>query len=356
MRNGGIRDGLSRGKENSMRRFVSIIIVNWNGLRWLSDCLDSLAKQDYKNYEIIFVDNASEDGSVAWVKKHYPKTKIIVNKKNLGFADANNIGYRKAKGEYVLFLNNDTRVTKTFLTELVIVLESDERIGGAQSKILLMDKPDTLDSVGAFLTPTGFLYHYGFGKIDQPKYNKQIDLYTAKGACMIFKREVLEKVAIGGDIFDPDYFAYFEESDLCHRVWLAGYRIVYAYKSMIYHKMGATSSSMDNAHIQYHSFKNRIRTYFKNFGSVRLWTCLPLHLAFCQMYAIVSYLRGNWALGWAIERAHIWNCVHLTHTLQLRNIIQKKIRQVEDRHFMRAISRTPSLGYYIGLLSGVVNE
>ncbi len=338
------------------RPLVSIIIVNWNGIRWLPDCFGSLAKLEYKNYEIIFVDNASEDDSVEWIKKHYPKTKILINKENVGFADANNIGYRKAKGEYVLFLNNDTRVTKTFLTELVNVLETDKTIGGAQSKIFLMDKPDTLDSVGAFLTPTGFLYHYGFGKKDQPKYDKQIDLYTAKGACMIFKREVLEKVAIDGNIFDPDYFAYFEESDLCHRVWLSGRRIVYAYKSIIYHKMGATSSSMNNAFIQFHSFKNRIRTYIKNFEAPSLFTYVPLHIMFCQLYACVSFIEGKWSLAWAIERALLWNCVHLGHTLQLRNILQKRIRQVEDGQFMRAISHTPPLGYYIGLLSGVVNE
>ena len=249
-----------------MQARVSIIIVNWNGLRWLTDCFTSLYKQNYINFEIIFVDNASKDGSVSWVKKHYPDTKIIVNSENLGFAGANNVGYRKAKGEYVLFLNNDTRVTKNFLTELVNVLESDTLIAGAQSKILLMDKPDIHDSVGAFLTPTGFLYHYGFGRKDQAKYNKQINLYTAKGACMIFKADVLNRVAINGNIFDPDYFAYFEESDLCHRIWLAGYRIVYAYTSVIYHKMGATSSSMNNSFIQYHSFKNRIRSYLKNFG------------------------------------------------------------------------------------------
>lgn len=335
---------------------VSIIIVNLNGLRWLPGCFESLAKQNYPMYEIIFVDNGSGDSSVSWVKKHYPKTKVIVNKKNLGFAEANNIGYRKAEGEYALFLNNDTRVTNTFLTELVTVLESDTTIGGAQSKILLIDKPDTLDSVGAFLTPTGFLYHYGFGKIDQPKYNKQIDLYTAKGACMIFRKDVLDAVAIEQNIFDPDYFAYFEESDLCHRIWLAGYRIIYAYKSVIYHKMGATSSSMDNVSIQYHSFKNRIRTYLKNFGSVWLFTYLPLHVVLCQIYVIVSFFRGQWELGWAIEQAHWWNCVHLAHTVQLRNIIQKNIRHIEDEKFMRNVFHTPRLRYYMGLLSGIVNE
>jgi len=333
-------------------KLVSIIIVNWNGLRWLPDCFDSLARQNYKNYEIVFVDNGSKDDSVVWIKKHYPKTKIIVNKENLGFAGANNVGFRKASGKYILFLNNDTRVTGTSLTELVNVLQSDSQIAGVQSKIFLMDQHDTHDSVGAFLTPTGFLYHYGFGKKDNKKYDRQMDLYTAKGACMMFRKDVLNKVAIEGNIFDPDYFAYFEESDMCHRIWLAGYRIVYAYKSVIYHKMGATSSSMNNAFIQYHSFKNRIRTYLKNFGPMWLWTILLFHLVICEIYALVSYLRGNWALGWAIERAYWWNIQHFSETIALRQYIQRNIRVVPDSTLGKMLLVRPRFGYYKGLISG----
>jgi GT2 family glycosyltransferase len=335
---------------------VSIIIVNWNGLKWLPDCLGSLEKQNYTSYEIVFVDNASKDGSVSWVRTHYPRTKIIINRKNLGFAGANNVGYRKAGGEYVLFLNNDTRVTKAFLTELVNVLKTDKVIGGVQSKILLMDHPDTHDSVGAFLTPSGFLYHYGFGRKNKSKYDKQIDLYTAKGACMMFRKSVLNEVAVDGNIFDPDYFAYFEESDMCHRVWLAGYRIVYAYKSVIYHKMGATSASMNNAFIQYHSFKNRIRTYLKNLGPKWFFTIVPIHILLCEFYAIIAVLRGNITLGLAIERALLWNMTHLGDTLRLRRVVQKKIRLLYDSQIASAILRKPSASYYLGLLSGRVEE
>lgn len=335
-----------------MNPLVSIIIVNWNGLRWLSDCFSSIYSQDYKNFEIIFVDNASHDGSVEWVKKHYPKTKILINKENLGFADANNVGYRKAKREYVLFLNNDTRVTKTFLTELVKVLQSDPVIAGAQSKILLMDKPDTYDSVGAFLTPTGFLYHYGFGKKDEKKYDKQIDLYTAKGACMMFKKDVLDKVAIDGNIFDPDYFAYFEESDMCHRVWLAGYRIVYAYKSVIYHKMGATSSGINNAFIQYHSFKNRIRTYLKNLGLSQVLLIVPIHLLLCEGFSMVSFIRGKFALGLGVQKAFIWNISHFSTTYHLRKQVQHRIRAVPDTVILTKIMYNPSIRYYVGLFTG----
>lgn len=333
-------------------KLVSVIIVNWNGMQWLPECFGSLAAQEYRNIEIIFVDNASEDGSVGWVREHYPKTKIVVNKENLGFADANNVGYRKATGDYVLFLNNDTRVTKAFLTELVKAMKDET--GGVQSKILLMDHPDTHDSVGAFLTPTGFLYHYGFGARDQTKYDKKIPLHTAKGACMMFRRDVLEKVAINGNIFDPDYFAYFEESDLCHRVWLAGYRIIYVPTSIIYHKLGATSSGMNNAFIQYHSFKNRIRTYLKNFGVTSLLLVLPFHLVLCEAFSLVSILRGRFALGFAVQRAFWWNIQHVRDTMRLRKIVQSRIRRKPDDEFLPLISRRPGISYYRGLASGKI--
>ncbi|MBU1327492.1 glycosyltransferase family 2 protein [Patescibacteria group bacterium] len=281
---------------------------------------------------------------------------MVINKKNLGFADANNVGYRKAKGEYILFLNNDTKVTKTFLAELVRVLEKDSSIGGAQSKILLIDHPDTHDSVGAFLTPTGFLYHYGFGKKDSPKYDKEIELFTAKGACMMFKKEVLDTVAIDGNIFDPDYFAYFEESDLCHRVWLAGYRIVYAYKSVIYHKMGATSASMNNAFIQYHSFKNRIRTYLKNLQIRSMIPMIFIQSILTEGFSFFSLVRGNIQLAWAIQRALYWNITHLHETLKLRGIVQTKIRRVSDKDLAKRIVYKPSLSYYIDLVQGRIYE
>lgn len=337
------------------RTLVSIIIVNWNGRKWLTDCFSSIYAQNYRSFEIIFVDNASTDGSVAWVKKHYPKTSIVVNETNLGFAHANNKGYAQAKGRHVLFLNNDTRVTKTFLTELVNALESDTNIAGAQSKILLMDHQDTHDSVGAFLTPTGFLYHYGFGAKDKPKYDKRIDLYTAKGACMMFRKEVLDAVAIEGNIFDPDYFAYFEETDLCHRIWLAGYRIVYAYKSVIYHKMGATSTKMDNAFVQYHSFKNRIHSYTKNLGTVRLFEIMPLHLLLCLAFSLFSCVRGKHKLGLAIQRAIWWNVTNFGRTLAKRAFVQNAIRKRPDSSFFQTIMKHPSAGYYLELSCGRPN-
>ena len=260
------------------KELVSIIITNWNGKEYLERCLSSVFNQSYKNIEVILVDDASRDGSVNYLKRNFLRAKIIVSEKHLGFAGVNNIGYKQSKGKYILFLNNDTEVTKDFLIKLINVLGSNKNIGGVQSKILFMDNSTRLDSVGAFLTNTGFLYHYGIKKKDSSKYNKQIDIYTAKGACMLFKREVLKKIEVDSEIFDSEYYSYFEETDMCHRVWLAGYRIVFVPNSVIYHEMGGTAKKVDSAILQYHSFKNRINSYIKNLGIFALIRILPLHL------------------------------------------------------------------------------
>jgi hypothetical protein len=329
---------------------VSIIIVNWNGKRWLEGCLPSLSKVTYGNVEWIIVDNASTDGSAQWIKKRYPKIILVGNSENLGFSHANNLGYKKASGDYILFLNNDTKVKPDFITELLKPFTTDRKIGGVQSKIFLMDDPTRLDSIGAFLTPTGFLFHNCLGGHDKPELDKQIDLYTAKGASMMFRRDVLKRVEVDGWIFDPEYFAYFEETDLCHRVWLAGFRIVYAYKAIIYHKMGATSIKLVSAWVQFNSYKNRINSYIKNFGLLKMIFILPFHIVLCHVLAVIFLFKGNPSWFIAIEKAIWWNILHLPKTLDNRRIVQTQIRKRPDSEFFSRIMKYPKAGYYIGFL------
>lgn len=331
---------------------VSIIIINWNGKKWLPKLFESLGKLTYKQIEIVFVDNASVDDSVDWVVRHYPDTVIVKNSKNEGFANANNIGFKFAHGDYIFFLNNDTVIEPDSVSLLVSALEKDPSVGGVQGKLVLMDHPDTLDSVGAYLTPTGFLYHYGFGKKDTPKYETTLDLYTAKGAAMMFPKYILEKTVIDGNIFDPLAFAYFEETDLCHRIWLAGFRIRYVPKAMIFHKMGATSSGMNNAFVQYNSFKNRISSYMRNLGLWHLVTILFLHLLLCVCFIGISCVRGKWSLAGAIINANWWVIKSLPRIFKERNYVQTQIRKVSDEAFWDRIMRTPSIRYYIELGKG----
>lgn len=333
---------------------VSIIVVNWNGENHLKKCFSTLEKVTYPNFEVIAVDNASQDNSVNVVKEFAKRmktkhvtVKTVLNKKNLGFAGGNNSALSYLKGKYVLLLNNDTTVTKDFLTELVKAIELNPFVDCVQSKILSMDYPDKLDSVGAYLTNTGFLYHYGYFQKSKQSYDSTKDLYTAKGASMMVKRDVIEKIGF----FDKDFFAYFEESDFCHRVWLSGGRVMYAPKSVIYHKVGGTSNSMDNAFIQFHSFKNRINSYLKNLGTIELLKILPLHILLCELAAILFIPKGRVDLFFAINRAIYWNIKNIKKTLKKRKKIQHSIRTVPDSDFMSDIKRSPGLRYYYYLFA-----
>jgi GT2 family glycosyltransferase len=333
---------------------VSLIIVNWDGAMHLKKCFPTLEKIDYPNLEIIIVDNASQDKSIYIIKEFTKKmkerkvvVKTVINKKNLGFAGGNNAALPYVTGKYVLLLNNDTKVTKNFIKELVKVIEKNPTVDCVQSKILSMDYPDKLDSVGAYLTNTGFLYHYGYFQKNKLAYDATRDLYTAKGACMMIKKEVIERIGL----FDQDFFAYFEESDFCHRIWLSGGKVMYAPKSVIYHKVGGTSNSMNNAFIQFHSFKNRINSYLKNLGTLELLKILPLHLLLCEIAAIGFIPKGRVDLFYTINRAIYWNIKTLKKTLKKRKKIQHDLRTVPDSKFMSTIKRNPGIRYYYYLFA-----
>ncbi|MEM3833375.1 MAG: glycosyltransferase family 2 protein [Thermoprotei archaeon] len=140
---------------------VSVIILNYNGLKYIDKCLKSVLCTDYPNFEVIFVDNASTDESCEYLERRYsfnPRTKIVKNPENYGFAKGNDVGANHASGKYIVFLNVDTKVDPAWLTKLVSTLELDTSIGAAQAKLLRMDDPGRLDTCGHKLTPYGFTY------------------------------------------------------------------------------------------------------------------------------------------------------------------------------------------------------
>jgi GT2 family glycosyltransferase len=324
---------------------VSIIISNYNGKEYLENCFSSLVRLNYSNYEIILIDNNSKDGSIEYTNNNYPQIKVIQNTENLGFAEANNIGYKNARGNYILFLNNDTTIDPNFLSILVEEIKKDKCIGGVQPKILQMDNPKKLNYVGGFLTSTGILYHFGCGKdADNPRYNQKLWIFSLIGAAMLFKREVLEKVGL----FDKDYFAYFEETDLCHRIWLAGYKILYVPQAIIYHKGGGTSLRMNNSYIQFHSFKNRINSYIKNLNWLELLKILPLHVLLCLAVSIVYPRYFS-----AIQKAIWWNICYIKGTLKKRKNVQTDIRAIKDKNFIPCLKKKVRPSYYYYLFKGL---
>lgn len=332
---------------NKKFSLVSIIIVVWNGLEDIKDCLNSLKKITYKYFEIIIVDNGSHDGSLEYfekARKSFKNFSIIKNRKNLGYAEGNNIGFKEAKGDLILLLNNDTIVEPDFLDVLVKEIQSNKKIAGVQPKILSFPEKNIIDSVGSYFIFSGFLYHYGHNKKDNEKFNKKSKIFSMKGACMLFRKEAIDKVGL----FDNSYFAYFEETDLCLRLWIAGYKIYYIPASKIYHKGGKTAVKLNNAFIQYNSYKNRIYTYLKNFQAKTLLRIMPIHIILCELSSLLYLFTFKFSIFLAIQRGIIWNIVNFNKIINDRKKI-KELRCVDDNKFLPGLSRKVRLDYYYHL-------
>jgi len=245
---------------------VAIIILNWNGKEDTIECLESLKHITYHNYEILLVDNGSNDGSVECFRERYPGMEIIENGENLGFAEGNNVGIQRAmeKGtDYVLLLNNDTVVDPEFLGELVKVAEGDERIGIVGPMIYYYDYGGRKDVIwfagGKILRRIGQPFHDGLHKIDKGQHDKMKDVGFITGCALLVKKEVIDKIGL----LDVDYFAYFEDLDYNIKASKAGYSIVYSPKSKIWHKGSSTSGFMSPTYIYFHT-RNRIIFVKKN--------------------------------------------------------------------------------------------
>jgi GT2 family glycosyltransferase len=227
------------------RPFVSIIIVNFNGKRFLKECLSTVLETNYPRFEVIFVDNASTDKSVDFVSSEFNENKcltLIKNGENVGFGPANNIGFKQAKGDYIVFLNNDTSVEPEWLATLVDALEKDETIGLASSLFLNMDG-QTVQTAGIlkcdYMLPGYWIeMNRDYFKVAFPKV---FEISSVMGAAMIAKRKFLMQIGV----FDPKYFYYYDDDYLSFRTWLAGKRVVTVSGSRVRHFLGGTSGHND---------------------------------------------------------------------------------------------------------------
>jgi hypothetical protein len=300
---------------------VSVIIVNRNGAGFIEPCLKSVLDCSYQALEVIFVDNASTDGSLDELKEKFgrePRIKIIANKEGLGPAKGRNIGIRNSSGKYIAFLDNDTVVDPDWLKEPVRLFGSEGRIGAAQSKILLFDRK-TIDSLGHFISMIGFPYEIGVGETDRGQYDRQTEIFGARSAAMFIRRDVLDRIGY----FDPDYFMHSEETDLSWRVWLQGYRIVFVPGSVVFHKRSGSISASAKRMMLYEGSKNCTKTLIKNLGPARLTATLPLHILAWLAMSFLLLLKGRAGDSKAIIKGLAWVLRNIRRILKERKIIQQ---------------------------------
>lgn len=325
---------------------MSVVIVNFNGGQRLRRCVQSVLKSNLRNIEVIVVDNGSTDASIASVSDLSSvgiALRVIKNRKNLGPAAARNVGIVACTGKYVSFLDNDTEVDSEWLVEPVSIMEADPTVGACQSKLLLMSKPRSLDYVGDYLGPYGFLIQRArHGETDNGQFDAIEEIFTAKSAAMIVRRSVLEQVGV----FDHEYFMYMEETDLCWRIWLRGFRVLLSPKSVVYHAFGTTRQILPHESerlIMYGGCKNYIRTLIKNLELAGLVRVLPIHMILWVGIAIWMVMHNRTRSASFVAAGLFWNIRHFRSSLLARRQVQHYVRRVPDALLSRSICRSSNI-------------
>jgi GT2 family glycosyltransferase len=307
---------------------VSIITVSFNGRGFLDSFFNSLAGLDYRNTELIFVDNASSDGSVGYVKQNCPAAIVVENKDNLGFCVANNEAVERASGDYLFFLNNDTKIDRQAINVLVEAMDADKNIGICGCRM------NSFDGKKYFHTGIGldiFGYPVAYGPV-----------FYAEGSAMMMRKEFFQ--SLGG--FDSKYFMFHEDVDIAWRAWLYGYKVVACDKAIVYHMLGASAGGnikegkyRSTLSRRYLSERNNIRTLLKNYSTRFLVLFLPFYVMINAAEMFLFLIIGQAKVCACYLRAYLWNIRNIEDTLNERRRIQEQ-RKVSDASIIRKMAIT----------------
>lgn len=272
---------------------TTIIIPNYNGLKFMDECIRSLNAQTYPNFRTLVVDNGSTDGSVEWLKEHQIDT--IFLPENTGFSGAVNVGIKAADTPYVLLLNNDVRVDEYFVAEMVRAIGQSERIFSVSSRMIQMYHPDRLDDAGDMYSLLGWAYQRGVGR-DLTHYRRSSRVFSACAGAAIYRREVFEEIGY----FDEMHFAYLEDIDVGYRARIAGYDNIYCPAALVWHVGSGTSGSKYNSFKVKLAARNNLYLNYKNMPLLQLLFNLPFlligtgikYLFFKKMGFAADYAEG----------------------------------------------------------------
>jgi GT2 family glycosyltransferase len=276
-----------------MKPLISIVIVNFNGLRYLEPCLSSLVRQSYHPFEIILVDNGSSDGSAGYVRAHFPRVILVETGSNCGFAGGTNAGIRTARGEFILTLNNDTIADMKFLENLIKPMTADSRIGMCASKMLFPD--GRINSTGICISRSGAAWDRGIFETDTGQYEDEIEVFGPCAGAALYRRSMLDEVGL----FDEDFFLYMEDVDLAFRARWAGWLCMYIPSARVIHIHSGTAGRNSEIAV-YYGNRNLLWYIVKNYSARTLLLFLPWIV--CRNCAEIPFyfLQGR---GRAILRA-----------------------------------------------------
>jgi GT2 family glycosyltransferase len=339
---------------------ISVLVVNWNGLRHLQLGLPSLISQHYPSdrLEILLVDNGSVDGSVDYVHRQFPSVRIIRNEHNQGFAKPNNDAARAATGDYVALINNDMRADPHWLSAAAQQLDERRNLVCVGSRILSWDG-QRVDFNGGTMQFLGYAAQQDIGCPVAECESAEKEILFPCGGAMLINREVY--LAAGG--FDEDYFAIYEDVDLGWRLWLMGYRVILAPQSVVYHRLHGTLDRSREEKMRYLMHRNALWTVIKNYADDTLRKVLPM--AVVQTLGRAMFFSGADRSSfylWAGQDAQIasagtvpdtvvWQCrdainhlVMLDDTFQALPALRAKRMKVQDQRKVADDAILPRFG------------
>jgi len=307
---------------------LSIIITNWNGRIHLSECFESLRKQTFRDYEILMVDNNSQDDSIEYTKDNFPEVKIIQSEMNRGYCGGNNLGCESSKGKFILFLNNDTVLHEDCLDELVKTLKSaDGEIIGVFPKVKYYKNPQMINAIGVVWHKRIHWRDHRVGTFDFGQHkNTEVVFGSIFPALLIKKKEF---IAIG--MFDESFFAQCEDFDLCYRANILGYRFLIQPKAEILHKYRATSKELFRPHWHHYFFvRNYMLVFLKNYEMRNLLKHLPYAFYRYVIKGLMqSVKRFDYKFLFIYLRIIIYLILKSPHWMKRRKQIQSK-RVIDD--------------------------
>lgn len=251
---------------------ISIVIVNWNGARVLERCLAALERQSFRDFEIILIDNGSTDGSEAGIEDRFPGVRLVGLRENSGFASANNLGARLARGRWLALLNNDAFARPDWLEKLMAAAAEHPRFSFFASCLVSAQAPETVDGVGDVYHISGLAWRRGYSLPLARFQSGPQEVFGACGAAALYDRE--QFLEAGG--FDESFFCYHEDVDLSFRLRLLGHRCLYVPAAVVEH-VGSFSYGPKNDFVVYHGHRNLVWTFFKNMPLPLLFWYLPAH-------------------------------------------------------------------------------
>lgn len=334
---------------SNIKPTVSVIILNWNGLKLLKKYFNSLLNQSYKNFEIIFFDNNSQDNSINFIetlkKNSKIKIKIVKNKQNDGTAYASNLAYKYARGKYIFFVSNDMLFDKNLIQRLYNYCEYKTNIGVATVKMLrhISDKKtNIIDSMGANVDILCCADSVNIHKNLKSINDKNDEVFFAFGGALFIKSSIFKKVTG----YDERYFTLTDDIDLCWRVRLLGFKIQYINSSYLYHKVSGTLGKTHNRHVKrFFSERNNLCSMIKNYSLTSLFIILPFYLIVSIFESLFFIIFLKYEMSIVPFKAIQWNVQNIKKTLKKRKYIQKN-RKVSDFYIFKSMNLVPQKFIY----------